>query len=120
MTVNVGGKHIKRGEQVTTEKEAEENKIDPAEYSCQVLLENTTLEKADDKSFPTDAYRVWYNVDGNELLDVVRSHKQVNIFDMYYDRYGKNLKRIEYGSGTINPHQWGYKKPEKPKRKRKS
>ena len=26
----------------------------------------------------------------------------------------------EHGSGTINPHQWGYKKPEKPKRKRKS
>ena len=119
MTVNVGGKYVKRGEQaVTTEKEEAENKINPSDYSCQILLENTTLEKADDKSFPTDAYRVLYNVDGKELLDVTRSGKQSNIFDMYYDQYGKGLKRIEYGSGTINPTQWGYKKPEK-KRRRK-
>tara|TARA_B100000287_G_scaffold428573_1_gene480219 strand:- start:1044 stop:1403 length:360 start_codon:yes stop_codon:yes gene_type:complete len=119
MTVNVGGKHIKRGEQEVTEEKKEEIRFNPADYSCQVLQENTTLEKADDKSFPTDAYRVWYNVDGKELLDVTRSNKQSNIFDMYYDKYGKNLKRIEYGSGTINPSQWGYSKPER-KRKRKS
>ncbi len=118
MTVNIGGKHIKKGEQEVTEEKKEESKIDPSQYSCQILLENTTLEKSDDKSFPTDAYRVWYNVDGNELLDVTRSSKQVNIFDLYYDMYGKDLKRIEYGSGTINPSQWGYKKPEK-KRRRK-
>ena len=103
---------------MTTEKEAEENKIDPSLYSCQILLENTTLEKANDKSLPRDAFNVWYNVDGNELLDVTRSGKQVNIFDMYYDRYGKNLKRIEYGFGTVNPTQWGYKKPEKKKRRK--
>ena len=40
-----------------------------------------------------------------------------NIFDMYYDRYG-NVKKIDYGYGTVNPNQWGYKKPEK-KKKRK-
>ena len=118
MTVNVGGKHIKRGDQMTTEKEAEENKIDPSLYSCQILLENTTLEKANDKSLPRDAFNVWYNVDGNELLDVTRSGKQVNIFDMYYDKYGNGLKRIEYGFGTINPIQWGYKRPEKKKRRK--
>ena len=105
----------------TEKKEAEEKEVDrfnPSDYSCQVLQENTTLEKADDKSFPTDAYRVWYNVDGKELLDVTRSAKKSNIFDMYYDKYKKDLKRIEYGSGTVNPTQWGYKKPEK-KRRRK-
>ena len=105
-------------EKQVAEEQKEDNKIDPSNYSCQVLLENTTLEKANDKSFPRDAYLVWYNVDGNELLDVTRSGKQANVFDMYYDRYGKNLKRIEYGFGTITPAQWGYKKPEK-KRRRK-
>ena len=40
-----------------------------------------------------------------------------NIFDMYYDRYG-NVKDIAYGHGSINPIQWGYKSPEK-KKKRK-
>ena len=120
MTVNVGGKEIKRGDQEVAEKEKkeEENKIDPSDYSCQVLLEKTTLEKANDKSLPSDGYLVWYNVDGNELLDVTRSGKQVNVFDLYYDKYGKELKRIEWGFGTINPSQWGYKQPEK-KKKRK-
>ena len=120
MSINVGGKEIRRGEQEVEEKEKkeEENKIDPSDYSCQVLLENTTLEKANDKSLPTDGYLVWYNVDGNELLDVTRSGKQANVFDLYYDKYGKELKRIEWGFGTINPSQWGYKQPDK-KKKRK-
>ena len=120
MSINVGGKEIRRGEQEVEEKEKkeEENKIDPSDYSCQVLLETTTLEKANDKSLPTDGYLVWYNVDGNELLDVTRSGKQANVFDLYYDKYGKELKRIEWGFGTINPSQWGYKQPDK-KKKRK-
>ena len=100
------------------EEEKEESRLDAASYSCQILLENTTLQKANDKSLPSDGYLVWYNVEGNELLDVTRSGKQANVFDMYYDKYRKDLKRIEYGSGTINPTQWGYNKPEK-KRRRK-
>ena len=78
----------------TEKKKAEErgdDKIDPSLYSCQVLLKDTTLEKADDKTFPTDAYLVWYNVKGNELLDVTRSAKQSNIFDIL-DSYGLSIK----------------------------
>ena len=105
-------------EKQVAEEQKEEDKINPADYSCQILLEKTTLEKANDKSLPRDAFNVWYNVDGNELLDVTRSGKQVNIFDMYYDKYGNGLKRIEYGFGTINPIQWGYKRPEKKKRRK--
>ena len=108
--------------EVKTEKKAAEEKevkrFNPSDYSCQILLENTTLEKADDKSFPSDAYLVWYNVEGNETLDVTRSAKKSNIFDMYYDKYKKDLKRIDYGPGTINPTQWGYKSPEKRKRRK--
>ena len=39
MSINVGGKEIRRGEQEVEEKEKkeEENKIDPSDYSCQVL-----------------------------------------------------------------------------------
>ena len=104
--------------EVVEEEKKEENKIKPEDYSCQVLLENTTLEKANDKSFPSDGYLVWYNIEGKELLDVTRSSKMSNVFDMYYDKYGKELKRIEWGFGTINPSQWGYKQSEK-KKKRK-
>jgi len=100
------------------EEKKEETRFDSNSYSSQVLLENTTLEKAKNKKFPSDTFLVWYNVDGKELLDVARSYKRVNIFDMYYDKYKKDLKRIEWGYGTINPTMWGYKQPDK-KKKRK-
>ena len=98
-------------------EEKQEEKFDPSVYSCEILLEKTTLESSKDKKFPTDAFNVTYSVEGTDYLDVTRSAKKANIFDMYYDRYG-NVKKIDYGYGSVNPSQWGYKKPEK-KRKRK-
>lgn len=94
------------------------NPINPSKYSCQILLEKTTLAEANDKSFPSDAYLVWYNLDGKEHLDLVRCRKQVELFDMYYDKYGPNvLKRIDYGYGQRNPKTWGAKAPDKKKKK---
>jgi len=97
-----------------------EPKFDPSEYSCEILQEKTTPEKANDRKLPSDAFNVTYIVEGETRLDVTRSGKMVNVFDMYYDRYGKgSVQKIDYGHGTVNPSQWGYKVPEK-KRKRKS
>ena len=96
-----------------------EPKFDPSEYSCEILQEKTTQEKANDRKLPSDAFNVTYIVEGETRLDVTRSGKMVNIFVMYYDRYGKGSgQKIDYGHGTVNPSQWGYKVPEK-KRKRK-
>ncbi len=91
--------------------------IKPSDYSCEILLEKTTPDKAKDKSFPTDAFNVTYLVDGEERLDVARSSKRVNLFDYYYDKYG-NVQKIDYGHGTVTPSQWGYKQPEKKKRRK--
>ena len=119
MTVNVGGKQIKRSEQEVKEEKKEELKINPADYSCEIIQEKTTQEKANDRKLPSDAFNVTYVVKGETLLDVTRSGKMVNVFDMYYDRYGKDcVQKIEYGHGTVNPSQYGYKPPEK-KRRRK-
>ena len=97
-----------------------EPKFDPSEYSCEILQEKTTQEKANDRKLPSDAFNVTYIVEGETRLDVTRSGKMVNVFDMYYDRYGKgSVQRIDYGHGTVNPSQYGYKVPDK-KRKRKS
>ena len=97
-----------------------EPKFDPSEYSCEILQEKTTPEKANDRKLPSDAFNVTYIVEGETRLDVTRSGKMVNVFDMYYDRYGKgSVQKIDYGYGTVNPSQYGYKVPEK-KRKRKS
>ena len=111
MTVAVGEK----------KKMAENNKINksvlPHEYGCEVLLENTTLNKVKDPSFPTDAYLIWYNVDGDTQIDLVRGTR-VRIFDMYYDNYGPGvIEKIDFGYGRVSPKLWGYKQPEKKKRK---
>ena len=102
-------------------EELERNaKFDPSDYSCEILLEKTTMDKAKDPNFPSDAFYVYYNKDNKELLDVTRSSKMVNVFNLYYDRYGKNaVQKIEYGHGSVNPNMWGYQKKEKkPIRKR--
>ena len=119
MSVNIGGKERRRGAEAVAaeEKKEEQSKVDPSDYSCEVILEKTTADKANDRKLPSDAFNVYYVVDGEEHLDVTRSGKSVNIFDFYYDKY-KNVKKIDYGHGTVNPSQWGYKKPEK-KRRRK-
>ena len=121
MAINVGGKRVKRGEQKVSgeEKKEDDNKINPQDYSCEIILEKTTKDKADDRKLPSDAFNVTYMVEGEERLDVTRSGKMVNVFNLYYDRYGKDsVKKIDYGHGTINPSQWGYKEPQKKKRRK--
>ena len=94
------------------------NQINPSDYSCQILLEKTTLEAANDKSFPTDARLIWYVVDGTEHIDLVRCGKVVKLFDMYYDKYGKGaVQKIDFGFGTVNPKLWGIKAKSDKKRK---
>ena len=110
---------VDKEEKLSEPPKKPEPKFDPSEYSCEILQEKTTQEKANDRKLPSDAFNVTYIVEGETRLDVTRSGKMVNVFDMYYDRYGKgSVQKIDYGHGTVNPSQWGYKVPEK-KRKRK-
>ena len=121
MSVNIGGKERRRGAEAVAaeEKKEEQSKINPSDYSCEVILSKTTKEKANSRKLPTDAFNVFYVVEGEERLDVTRSGKMVNVFDLYYDKYGKDsLKKIDYGQGTVNPSQWGYKEPQKKKRRK--
>ena len=104
----------------TKKKEVSEPKLDRSKYSCQVILERCTLEQAYDRSLPTDARLIRYKVDGKDFLDVTRSAKAANIFDLYFDTYGKGaLQAIDYGRGTISPGQWGYKSPSDAKKKKR-
>lgn len=90
----------------------------PEEYGCQILLEKTTLEKAKDFSFPSDAYLIWYLENGKEYLDLTRCSRKVNLFDMYYDKYGPDsIQKIDFSYGRVNPRIWGIKTPEKKKRR---
>ena len=95
-----------------------DNNVNPSDYSCQILQEKTTLEAANDKSLPNDARLIYYIVDGVQYIDLTRCKKTVQLFDMYYDKYGPGaVQRIEFGYGQVNPKLWGYKKPDDKKKK---
>ena len=95
-----------------------DNNINPSDYSCQILQERTTLEAANDKTLPNDARLVWYIVDGVEYIDLTRCRKTVELFDMYYDKYGKGaVQKIDFGFGTVNPKLWGIKPKDQKKKK---
>ena len=121
MSIKAGGTERRRGEEAVADelKPKPEKKFDPSVYSCEIILEKTTLDKTQDKKLPTDAFNVTYVVEGETRIDVTRSEKMANVFDMYYDRYGKGVvQKIEYGHGTVRPNLWGVKAPEKKKRRK--
>ena len=97
---------------------SEVKNLNPSDYGCQILQEKTTLEAANDKSLPNDARLIWYVVGGVEYIDLTRCKKTSQLFDMYYDRYGKGaVQRIDFGYGTMNPKLWG-QKPKKDKKRK--
>ena len=86
-------------------------------YGCEIMIENGTLEQVKTKDCPNDARIVTYEVDGEIRYDLTRSQKAVNIFDMYYDKFGKGVKDIQYGEGRHNPKLWGIQAPKAKKKK---
>jgi hypothetical protein len=108
---------VKKAQERSMTDEKRENGNNSAQYGCEILLQKTTLEQAKDKSFPNDAHLIWYNVGEEQCLDLVRGSR-VRIFDMYYDKYGPGaVKKIDWGYGRVSPKLWGYKEPEKKKRR---
>ncbi len=97
------------------EKEQLNNK-----YSTELLIENCNEEQRTNKYLPSDAYIVSYKHEKEVRSDLVRASSRVNIFDMYYDKFGStNLVSIEYGPGLMSPKLWGVEKPVPQKRRRK-
>ena len=87
-------------------------------YSTSLIKENCNSEELKDKSLPSDAYIVTYKVDNAVRNDIVRCHAKVNIFDMYYDKFGMgSIVSIEYGPGIVSPKTWGIPAPNKPKKR---
>jgi hypothetical protein len=103
-------------EESTLDK-AKENKVIPFEYGCEIILEKADLQQVKDPSFPNDAKLIWYQVEGETHMDLCRG-RNVKIFDMYYDKYGPGaVQKIDFGYGRVNPRLWGYKQPDKRKKK---
>ncbi len=86
-------------------------------YGTEILVENGAPADVQTKDAPTDASIVTYTVDGKEHQDLTRGAR-VKLFDMYYDKF-TNVKRIEYGQGTVKPSLWGYSGEAAPKKKKR-
>ena len=94
------------------------NGVNPSNYSCEILLEKTSIDQAKDSSLPNDAYLIWYKIEGETFIDLCRGSKRVDIFDFYYDKYGPGaVQKIDFGYGRTNPKLWGYKAKESKKKK---
>ena len=104
-------------DKTTVEWTPEEKKDIPPRYGCEILIENGTVSQIKDPSFPNDAYIVWYTVNESSYMDLCRGTR-VKIFDMYYDKFGPGaVKKIDWGYGRVSPRMWGYRAPEKKRRK---
>ena len=86
-------------------------------YGTEILVENGSSADVMTKEAPTEASIVTYTVDGKEHQDLTRGSR-VKLFDMYYDKF-TNVKRIEYGQGTIKPSLCGYSGEAAPKKKKR-
>ena len=73
---------------------------------------------SEDKSLPIDSYIITYVIDDNKKYDIVQAGGFVEVFDCYYDKYGKNsIKSIKWTDGRVNPRLYGYKIKESKKKK---
>jgi hypothetical protein len=95
----------------------EEKKETSSRYGCEILFERTTLSQVKDPSLPNDAYLILYRVNDETYVDLCRGTR-VKIFDMYYDKFGPgSVQKIDFGYGRVSPKVWGYRAPEKKRRK---
>ena len=104
-------------EKVMAEWTNEEKTTLLSNYGCELLVEDANYDQIHDSSFPNDTYQVKYKVREKVQIDLCRG-RRVDIFDLYYDKFGKgSLINIDWAYGRTNPKLWGYKQPEKKKRK---
>jgi len=95
----------------------EDMKTIPEKYNCELLSHNITPEQLMNPELPTDTYFIEYDTDDGPMMDLCRSSKMANIFDMYYDKVGNNIRKIDFAYGRKNPKLWGYTAPQQKKRK---
>ena len=80
----------------------------PVSYRCELLFTNTLDVNTYD--LPSDSYLIYYKDKEGEKVDICRAARMVDIFDLYYDRFGGVIEKIDYSNGRVNPRVWGQNK----------
>jgi hypothetical protein len=76
----------------------------PGSYKCELLFTNTLDVNTYD--LPSDSYLIYYKDKEGEKVDICRAARMVDIFDLYYDRFGGVIKKIDYSNGRVIPRLW--------------
>ena len=112
---------------MSTVKDKEETKIiwskkekdsSKETYGCEIVVDNGKPSDVRTTEAPTDCFIVTYEFNGDTHQDLTRGSR-VNVFNMYYDKFKKGLKSIDYGFGNIKPSLWGYQSTQGPKKKKR-
>ena len=84
------------------------------------LHENCNPKEDNNTKLPYTAYLVSYKVEDEIRYDIAVGDKQVDVFDAYYDKYGKDgFIGMKQSEGRIQPNRWNVTPPAPKKRKRR-
>ena len=82
-----------------------------------ILFEDCDVDKAEDRTLPSNAFVVEYKVDDVSKYDIAAAGKQSEIFDHNYDKYKKGFVTMNQTEGRINPKLYGNEAPKTKKKK---
>lgn len=84
------------------------------------LHENCNPQEDNNTKLPYTAYLVEYKVDEEIRYDIAMGDKQVDVFDAYYDKYGKDgFIGMKQSEGRVQPNRWNVAPPPTKKKKRR-
>ena len=88
-----------------------------------LIQEKCDPKAAEDRTLPYTAYLIEYKVEGKSNYDIAMGDSQVEIFDIYYDKYKKDFVGFKQTEGRQRPNLYNSAiatPPQRKKRKRKS
>ena len=84
------------------------------------LFENCNPQEDNNTKLPYTAYLVWYKVDEEIRYDIAMGDKTVDIFDVYYDKYGKDgFIGMKQSEGRVPPNRWNVEPPKSEKKRKR-
>ena len=84
------------------------------------LYENCNPKEDNNTKLPYTAYLVEYKVDEEIRYDIAMGDKQVDVFDVYYDKYGKDgFIGMKQSEGRVPPNRWNVEPPKSEKKRKR-